>query len=548
MPNGDTRRAAREAEKKKSGGRWAVVGAAGLLVVGGAGLWAVTAGETGGTPSACESTVRIAVAAAPEMAQALEHKPIDADSCVRLDVVEQSSAETAQRASSGQLSEPLWIPDSNGRVDESGFDDAVQSHTSSLASSPAVVVSRDGSAELPGTWTELLEQNSARMGDPIDDGGAQAAMQAVAAESQSDVVEPAAAQEALTLRAQTQDVSSPLLDATGLLEAVEQDGGQSIVTEHDLLDDDAPSDLRAGVPDSGTAFLDYPLMITSGSLSSSSSVQTAADEIAAWFETDERREALADAGLRPADGAPLEDDRSIEIPVRLEIEDRAAYDKVAETYDRQAAPFNGLVVVDASGSMGEVEGSGQSRWDTTMSTLSMGAQLFPARDSLGLWVFSSDMGPDGEPYQELLPVRGIDEEVPGEDGRTQRELLQEELGEAEYKENGATELYETTLAAFREQQRNWQPGELNAVILVSDGGQQVYGEEDPMRMDELISTLQREQDPAKPVRIVTLGISDDTDQVALEAIAGVTGGTYHQATDAQELQAAFMEGLSTVDR
>lgn len=65
MTNGDARRAAREAEKTKSGGRWAIVGAARLLVVGGAGLWAVTAGGTGGTPSSCESTVRIAVAATP---------------------------------------------------------------------------------------------------------------------------------------------------------------------------------------------------------------------------------------------------------------------------------------------------------------------------------------------------------------------------------------------------------------------------------------------------------------------------------------------------
>ena len=72
--------------------------------------------------------MRIAVAATPEMARALEHMPIEADSCVRLDVVEQSSAQTAERASSGQLSEPLWIPDSSGRVDESGFDDAVRLH------------------------------------------------------------------------------------------------------------------------------------------------------------------------------------------------------------------------------------------------------------------------------------------------------------------------------------------------------------------------------------------------------------------------------------
>ena len=48
--------------------------------------------------------------------------------------------------------------------------------------------------------------------------------------------------------------------------------------------------------------------------------------------------------------------------------------------------------------------------------------------------------------------------------------------------------------------------------------------------------------------LVRSGISDDADQVALGAIAGVTGGTYHQATDEQQLQQAFLEGLSTVDR
>lgn len=547
MPPADTRRAAREAEKKKSGGRWAALGAVGLLGIGGAGLWAVTAGGSGGAPSSCDSTVRISVAVTPEIAPALEQKPVDSSSCVRLDVVEQSSAETAQRAASDQLAEPLWIPDSTGRVDESGFDGAVESHTPSLASSPGVVVSQDGSEQLPGTWTELLGQDDVRMGDPVADGGAQAAMQAVASESRSGAAQSRDAQAALTSRAQTQDVTSPLLDAQQMLEAVERDGGQAIVAEHSLLAEDAPSELDVGVPDSGAAFLDYPLL-TSGSLASSSSVQTAADEIAEWFASADGRSALAEAGLRASDGQPLEDDRSLEIPHRLEIEDRAAFDRVAETYARQSAPLNALVVVDASGSMGERDAGGQTRWESTMRTLAMGAQLFPARDHLGLWLFSHDMGPNGEPYEVLQPVRGIEEEVPDEGGRTQRELFQEELSTAEYKQGGQTELYETTLAAFHQQQENWQPGQLNAVILVSDGGQQVYGDEDPMRIENLVASLQEEQDPARPVRIVALGVSQDADEIALGAIAGATGGSYHQASNEQELQDAFMDGLSTVDR
>lgn len=546
MPAADTRRAAREAEKKKSGGRWAVLGPVGLLVVGGTGLWAVTVGDTGGTPASCESTVRIAVATTPELAAALEEKPVSSESCVRLDVVEQSSAETAQRAKADQLAEPLWIPDSTGRVDESGFDGTVKTHTSSVASSPAAVVSREGSGDLPDTWTGLLEDESTRMGDPGTDGGALAAMQSAAAEALSGIADEEEAQAVLTARAQTQDVTTPLLATSELISAVEEDGGRSIVAEHTLLREDVPSDLSADTPDSGASFLDYPLMITAGPLSSSDSVQTAAEEVAAWFDSDQGRRALADAGLRPADGTPIDDDRSVEIPHRLQIEDHAAWDQVAETYTRQSAPLNALVAVDASGSMGKQE-DGQTRWEGTMGTLTIGSQLFPPRDHLGLWLFSHDMGPNGEPYRVLEPVRGIEEEVPEEDGRTQRQLIQEAATEADYKEGGQTALYETTLAAFRQQQENWQPGQLNAVIILSDGGQQVSGDEDPMRIEDLVSSLQEEQDPAKPVRIVTLGISEDADEVALGAIAGATGGSYHQATDEQELQTAFVEGLSTVD-
>ncbi len=544
----DTRRAAREAEKKQSGGRWAVLGAVGLFVVGGAGLWTVTAGDGGEAPASCDSTIRISVATTPEIGQVLEQKPVSSESCVRLDVVEQPSSETAQRAAPDQLAEPLWIPDSSGRVDESGFDGAVEAHTPSLASSPAVVVSRQGSEDLPATWTELVADEGTRMGDPDADGGAQAAMQSVTAESQTGASDREEAQAALTSRAHTQGVTSPVLDAPQLIEAVEQDGGRSIVAEHSLLRHGLPSDLQAGTPESGASFLDYPLMVTSGALSSSDSVQTAADEITEWFGSEEGRRALAEAGLRTADGTPVDDEHSLEVAHRLRVPDRAAFDEVAETYERQSMPLNALAVVDASGSMGERDSDGRTRWESTMSTVSVGSQLFPARDELGLWLFSHDMGPHGEPYEVLEPVRGVEEEVAEKGGRTQRELLQEAAADAQYEEGGQTELYETTLAAFHQQQADWQEGHLNAVILLSDGGQQVYGDEDPMRIEDLVAALQEEQDPARPVRIMTLGISEDADEVALGAIAGVTGGSYHSATNEQEIQEAFMEGLATVDR
>lgn len=545
MPAADTRRAQRDAERKKSGGRGAIVGAVALLVLGAGGLYAATTGEEGEVPSSCESTVRVAVVAEPGMAQALEAKPVDPESCILLQVTEQDSSETARLAEAGEVAEPLWIPDSSGRIDESGFDGSVVVHTASLASSPPIVLSRDDDEPLPPTWTEVLQDTGARMGDPSVDGGALAALRSVVAESDEGVVEPSEAASALTTRAQTQGVDSPVLSTDELIAAVRDSGGSSIVAERDYLAEAGDgATLTARTPGSGATFLDYPLLMIGGPQSDNDALQEAAGEIAQWSGSDEGKRALAEAHLRPADGSALAQGRSPEIANRLTVEDGGAWDGAAETYRRQSAPLNGLVVVDASGSMAHVEPDGSTRWQTTMSTLQLGSRLFPARDSIGVWLFSQDLGPDGQPYRVLVPVRGIDERL--EDGRTQRETIREAVQDAEYEEGGQTELHETTLAAFRAQQQNWQSGQLNAVILISDGGQETYGEAEPSRLEDLVSRLQEEQDPSRPVYIVALGISEDADDTALSAIAEATGGSYHRTANEQELQEAFVEALSAL--
>lgn len=546
MPAADTRRAQRDAERKKTGGRGAVIGAVALLVLGAGGLYAATSGEQSEVPSSCESTVRVAVVTEPGMAQALAAKPIDPESCILLQVTEQDSAETARLAAADQVEEPLWIPDSSGRVDASGFDGSVVAHTDSLASSPPIVLSRDDDEPLPATWTEVLREGDARMGDPSVDGGALAALRSVMAESEAGVVEPSEAASALTTRAQTQGVDSPVLSADGLIAAVRDSGGSSIVAERDYLADVAAGGavLTARTPSSGAALLDYPLLMVGGPQADNDALQEAADEIEQWFDDDAGRAALADARLRPADGSAPADGAPAQIASLMTVEDGRAWDAAAETYRRQSAPLNGLVVVDASGSMAQAEPGGGTRWQTAMSTLQLGSQLFPARDAIGLWLFSQDLGPDGQPYRVLVPVRGLDEQLG--DGRTQREALQEAVQDADYKRGGETELYETTLAAFGAQQQNWRPGQLNAVILMSDGGQETYGEGGSSRIEDLVSRLEQEQDPSRPVYIVALGISEDADDAALGAIAGATGGSYHQTTNEQELQEAFIEALSTL--
>lgn len=494
-------------------------------------------------PSSCDSTQRVAVVTDQAMADALDQKPVDGQSCIQLDVSVEDNSQTALRAASGDLSEPLWIPDSSSRLPAALYDDAVSVHTESLASSPGVIAGQEA-GEAPQTWTDALANDATRMGDPDRDGGAHTAVQSVASEVSDGTVDQTRAAEVLTPRAQTQGVNSPILSASEMLGEVTETGGEAIVAESDYLRYRAenPDDqLEAWTPDSGTSFLDYPLLASGDAIENNDAIRTAADEIADWVDSDEGRSALNDAHLRTA-GGEIEDG-AVSDPARLPEPDEDVWTTVSESYRNQAAPMNALVALDASGSMGTMEANGQTRWDTTVQTLMLGTQLFPARDSMGVWLFSDDLGEDNAPYEELVPNRGMEE---GVDGRTQREILQEALAQASFRDGGQTDLYDTALEAFRYQQENYREGQLNIVLLISDGEQEVYTRE-TMSLEDLVGDLQAEQDPNRPVVIVSLGISPDADAEALTAISEATGGSYHQATTPEELQAAFVEALSAND-
>lgn len=544
MTSAPSRRAWREAEKKKSGLRWAALGAAAFILVGGGGLLLVTQNDSPSdpVPTSCDSTRRVSVVTEQAMADVLADKPVDGDSCIQLEVTTESSAQTASRVASGELQEPLWIPDSTTRVPADLMGESVSVHTDSLASSPAVVVGQN-KVDVGATWTEALREDTTRMGSPDRDSGAQLTLLSVASEVSEGTVEQSDAAEELTTRAQTQGINGPILSAEEMLGAVNDDGGQAIVTERDYMEytaQNANAGLAAGVPADGTSFLNFPLLASGDSLEKNDAVRAAADEISTWLGTDDGKQALARHHLRTVDGQL--DQAAVDNPARLPAPSEDVATTILESYRNQAAPMNALVALDASGSMGTVEASGQTRWKSTVQTLMLGTQLFPARDSMGIWLFSDDLG-DETPYREIVPIRGMEETT---DGRTQRELLQETLAGSEYKKGGQTDLYETALAAFREQQKNYQEGQLNIVLLISDGAQENYTD-DSMTLEEVTSALQEEQDPNHPVVIVSLGIAEEADAEALTAISESTGGSYHPATTPEELQSAFVEALSAKD-
>jgi hypothetical protein len=191
-----------------------------------------------------------------------------------------------------------------------------------------------------------------------------------------------------------------------------------------------------------------------------------------------------------------------------------------------------LAVFDISGSMAaQVPGSQETRLSATIKAAQDGAQLLLGTTELGVWTFSTDL--DGErDYRELVPVGPL--------GPRRAEIVAE-VGRMRVKPNGATGLYDTVLAAYRDATRNWTPGRINMVLILTDGkDDNASGISRP----ELLGELRDLADPKRPVPILFIGIGPEIDPAELEQIAEVTGGRVARTAKPSGIRQIFFSALA----
>lgn len=555
-----SRRAVREQQRKKTIRKWAATAAAATILLSGGVVVAnhLIEGESRGTspsqqalPPECATTRDVTVETTPTMAQVLEKIPVDPEKCITLDVnIGESSGKVLSQAASGSPYTNLWIPDSSTRATLAMAEAKTEltSISDSLAQTVAVVVT---AADTPhfNHWTDTLaDGNAAKMGDPRQNSGAFAAFMSGVAEVSAGQSSPEKLAEGTGLRATTIGVDGEPPTSEDLLAQVEKGEIPAAVVTEDVFTryraEHGSESLKATAPGSSSAILDFPLYRTS--TGTNSAIDDAAAQISDFMASDEGHQALSEAGLRPTGQEALKDGGALGSVTPLTPTDPEILERTWLSYSLQSAPLNALVILDASGSMlTPVEGTDKTRMDLTVDSALAGSQLFPARDSMGLWKFSRNLAlPDGciSDYQKLVPVRGMEELT---DGKTQRELLQE-AGTSISGSIGSTDptaLHDTLLAGFRELKEHYEPGAANVVIMLTDG--ENY-DEGSISQEELISTIQAEQDADEPVFILLIGISQDANMEALQTIASVTGGEAYPALSPTDVQVIFSEGLTQV--
>jgi ABC-type molybdate transport system substrate-binding protein len=484
--------------------------------------------------SGCAATTVLTVAAVPEVAEVIGRLAGRVDPAARCFSVEVSQRESAAMADSPAGSD-VWIPESTmwlRRAQERGVWNTPVAGVS-VASSPVVLAVTDEVATgLPRrSWADVLGAGSVRIGfpDPTRDPVGLSTLLGLSAAS-AGAADPAGAVTAAMRR----------LSAGVVAQRTELEDDPAYPTsEQALLRHNAQhpgNQLVASYPPAASVpALDFPFVVLPRTQEAH---RRAAESFLGTLLDQESAGAFAEAGFRTPDGrtSPDRTPGGRTSAEQLPPTPLPAAEEIVRVLNAWAAVnLNGRlqVLIDVSGSMAErVAGTNQTRMALTLQAAAQGLRLLRPTTSVGMWLFSTKLDGDRD-YRVLLPVRTVSEQLAGGALST--------LAAVRATPNGATGLYDSVLAAYQDSRRNWAPGRINTVVVLTDGRNEDSG---GIGLDELLRRLRELQDPARPLTVIGIGIGPGIDPAELRAIATTTGGQAFTAADPTKIGEVFYAALS----
>ncbi|MEU1533560.1 substrate-binding and VWA domain-containing protein [Streptomyces fagopyri] len=528
--------------------------------------------------SSCQdSAVRITVAASPDVAPALkevadqarEHDITSDGHCIDVTVTARESYQVAASLGSGRSADvQAWVPDSDVWVDGvAARSRAIQvTKAGNVASSPVGVAMVPSAARSLGwpaktyTWSELadasMRDDRLRLGaaDPAHSAtGLLALTRLGGATDGTRSAGIRAAALAKTLSPRTSDSDHEVLDtlprdSSGAEQTDPKRNQALFLSEQSAFVHNSSSDRGLGLelfyPKDGSPRLDYPFTLVDRprlstdesraalrfmTLSGESAGQRVLQRSGFRTDDDEVSGALvAKAGGR----APQPFDRSATEPLP-----EKAVEETLGTWTITVQSARITAVVDASASMAQpVPGTDRTRMDVTKAALLQALATFTTEDEIGLWKFSTRLDGDRD-YRVLVPTQRLGDR---EGGNAQRARLAAAFNALKPVPNGATGLYDTTLAAYKAATSGYAKGRFNALVLLTDGVN-----EDPGSISraDLVSRLRQLADPQHPVPLIAIAVGPDADKAEVEEIAKATGGSGQEVSDPSQIHSVILRAI-----
>lgn len=549
-----------------------------LVVTVAAGAAAAVNGGLFAIGSSCrDSAVHITVAASPDVAPALKaladharERDITSDGrCIDVTVTARESYQVAQSLGSGKRAGfQAWVPDSDVWVDgvttRSG---ALQvTKAGNVASSPvgvAMVPSAATSLGWPAktyTWAELadasMRDDRFRLGAADPARSATGLLALTRLSGTADGTEGGgirAAALAKTLSPRTSDSDRQVLDtlprdASGAERSDPRQNQALFLSEQSAFVHNSSSGRGLGLdlfyPKDGSPRLDYPFALVDRPRLSTDESRAALRFMTLSGEPEGRR-ILQRSGFRTDDDevsgalvakaggrAPQPFDRAAAEPLP-----EKAVEEALGTWTITVQSARITAVVDASASMSQpVPGTGRTRMDVTKAALLQALATFTTEDEIGLWKFSTRLDGDRD-YRVLVPTQRLGDR---EGGNAQRARLAGAFNALKPVPNGATGLYDTTLAAYKAVTSGYAKGRFNALVLLTDGVN-----EDPGSISRaaLVSRLRQLADPRHPVPLIAIAVGPDADKAEVEEIAKATGGSGQEVSDPSQIHSVILRAI-----
>jgi Ca-activated chloride channel family protein len=213
----------------------------------------------------------------------------------------------------------------------------------------------------------------------------------------------------------------------------------------------------------------------------------------------------------------------------LPVPDAATLSAVQASFPSVRKPARVLFLVDVSGSMGFQIRPGTTRLGAAKSAITAALNYFNGTDRLGLAAFSNRPGSGITPGL-VSPIEPL--------AQGRRSFL---AALNKLHSGLQTPLYRAVEQSATEMASTYQPNEINAIILLSDGRNHSRLGSSEQQMLHVLAQVHAHV----PILVFTLAYGHRADTATLAAIASATGAHYFNATNPDTIKEVLADELVT---
>lgn len=285
-------------------------------------------------------------------------------------------------------------------------------------------------------------------------------------------------------------------------------------------------------PKEGTLMIDHPYLTLA---SATEDERAAAKDFYDFLLEPAQQERFRELGFRDRDGKGNQElvgsvgAKGDQVPKIIALPSASVVDKILQGWDLTQRRGRILLVLDMSGSMGGKfdpnrfdKPYSEPRIDLLKPAVEKQLGLLHPEDEVGLWTFSTG-------YDERVPI--------GKVGDVRDQMIQ--IVRNDLKPQGETALYKTVKVANEKMQREYNPKLINAIVLLTDGKDNVGGITEEQLLQEVDTTRLDNS-----VRIFTFAYTDDADSRVLDEIAAKSKARSYSASDPLNIDKMFVNTFS----